>query len=54
MEEAGGEWDNFAEQIELVSTSLKVNLEKIQFSCLGSISCSLFHPMQTETRFAFL
>lgn len=53
MEEAGGEWDTFAEQIELVCTSLKVTLEIIQFSCLGSVSCSLFHPTQTETRFVF-
>lgn len=54
MEEAGGEWDTFAEQTELVCTSLKVNLEKIQFACLGSLSCPLFHPMQTKTRFVFL
>lgn len=52
--EAGGEWDTFAEQIELVCTSLKVNIEKIQFSCLYSVSCPLFHPLQTETRFVFL
>lgn len=52
--EAGGEWDTFAEQIELVWISLKVNIEKIQFSCLYSVSCPLFHPLQTETRFVFL